>query len=419
MDCAERRPNQLLGSILVDLMETQGTIVDSVDQNQGLRGKVGKKLHILLITVVGVIVFVALAVQQWVGVQVESAKTQKPEERVVDREPSLVDLQLDMERQRDKAEKELAAQQAETPQEPAGFRDVNPVPQLPPPSMGDAKAMEAALASPILAFEADKTIVRGTGLPDLARELTAGLRAGEASGLPNSGSMADANALLEVVEQQIVQSRTAGNERWLEKAGKTTKTGNVKIQPPAQGVLLHEGSVIPAVLLTKANSDLPGILTARVTQDVYDSVHGRTLVIPKGTRVVGRYNADISHGQRRMLAAFHRLIFPNGATADLGAMQGADAIGQSGLSDQVDTHFWEMLGSSLLVATLASLTEDSSGNGVTIVGASGDVSARSAAGEVLVDTASVVLAPYREMKPTLIVRPGQQFNIMVNRDIAL
>lgn len=105
-----------------------------------------------------------------------------------------------------------------------------------------------------------------------------------------------------------------------------------------------QGATIPAVLISEIRSDLPGDIKAQTTMDVYDSVNGSSLLIPKGTILVGKYNSEVKMGQEKVMAGFTRMIYPSGASADLGGMKAAESSGESGFSDEVDSHFWKMFG---------------------------------------------------------------------------
>jgi type IV secretion system protein VirB10 len=192
---------------------------------------------------------------------------------------------------------------------------------------------------------------------------------------------------------------------------------------PRAPVLL-EGTVIPAVLLTAVNSDLPGMLVAQVTEDIWDSVHGRDLLVPKGTRLVGDYNADVRPGQQRVVAAFRRLILPNGSSVDLLGTQATDAQGRSGLQDQVDRHFLEMFGASFIVAGLASLVQRREAQPATVVVVPGNApgvssTLGSAAGSVLVETSRAILGRAQNIPPTLLIRQGHRFSLTVQRTFLL
>jgi hypothetical protein len=97
---------------------------------------------------------------------------------------------------------------------------------------------------------------------------------------------------------------------------------------------LKRGSVIPATLITGINSDLPGRITAQVSQNVYDSATGHYLLVPQGTKLLGRYDNKVSFGQSRVLVVWTDMIFPNGSTLQLVAMAGTDAEGYGGFTDR-------------------------------------------------------------------------------------
>jgi type IV secretion system protein VirB10 len=178
-----------------------------------------------------------------------------------------------------------------------------------------------------------------------------------------------------------------------------------------------QGSVVPAVIITEINSDLPGQITAQVTMDVYDS-HSKYLLIPKGSRLVGNYNNDVTPGQERVMAAFRRLIRPDGTSIDLGGMTSADMAGQSGMQDQVNNHFWKMFGSSLMIAGVAWLTERDQ-PGTVMVGGGGATSPEKASGQILKDMSDHMLKRNTRIPPTLTIRRGHKFVVTVTRDIAL
>ena len=106
--------------------------------------------------------------------------------------------------------------------------------------------------------------------------------------------------------------------------------------------VLQAGSVIPAALITGIRSDLPGQISAQVTQHVYDSPTGRSLLIPQGTRIIGEYSNDVGFGQHRVLLVWNRLILPNGRSIVLERQPGADTLGYAGLEDGVDYHWWDL-----------------------------------------------------------------------------
>ncbi len=209
--------------------------------------------------------------------------------------------------------------------------------------------------------------------------------------------------------------------------GQPGASGNASVHParlqaplvpvrPASAREVLEGSLIPAVLLTQVNSDLPGMLTAQVTEDVYDSIQGNYLAIPKGSRVIGEYGSHVLAGQERIMAVFHRLILPGGESFSLDDMQAADRSGQSGMKDEVDNRFWTRLGGQFMTAGLARIIEQPEGN-VTVLGGMGNSLVGDAAGQILVDTARIGFAANAAVGPVIVIKRGYPFVIMVNRDM--
>ncbi|MCP1201025.1 IncP-type conjugal transfer protein TrbI [Notoacmeibacter sp. MSK16QG-6] len=182
---------------------------------------------------------------------------------------------------------------------------------------------------------------------------------------------------------------------------------------------LKRGSVIPATLITGINSDLPGRITAQVSQNVYDSATGRRLLIPQGAKLFGRYDSEVTFGQNRVLVVWTDIIFPNGATLQIGGMAGTDGAGYGGFHDQVDNHYLRTFGSAILVALIGAGTEmllpDDNSTSTTVDSAS-DAARRSFAetfGQISEQTVSKNL----NVQPTLEIRPGYRFNILVDQDI--
>lgn len=185
---------------------------------------------------------------------------------------------------------------------------------------------------------------------------------------------------------------------------------------PVSNRMVFEGSLIPAVLLTQITSDLPGMITAQVTEDVYDSLYGSFLAIPKGSRLIGEYASHVVTGQERIMASFHRLILPHGQSFNLDAMQSADPVGQSGMQDEVDNRFWKRLGGQFMTAGIARILTPS-GGGITILGGSGNTLGLDAAGQILVDTTRTGFQNNASLGPVIVIKKGYPFVIMVNQDM--
>ncbi len=174
------------------------------------------------------------------------------------------------------------------------------------------------------------------------------------------------------------------------------------------------GAVIPAALLTGLNSDLPGLVTAQVSENVYDTVTGRYLLIPQGSRLIGLYDSKVAFGQRRALVVWNRLILPDGASIKLDNLQATDAAGYAGLEDQVDIHGRRMAG-AIAMSTLLGVGSELSLDGGNDIARALQRSAQQSttqAGQQLV-------GKQLDVQPTLRIRPGWPLRVIVHRDLTL
>jgi type IV secretory pathway VirB10-like protein len=154
-----------------------------------------------------------------------------------------------------------------------------------------------------------------------------------------------------------------------------------------------------------------------VTEDVFDSVTGRTRLIPQGTRLIGAYDAQVSYLQSRALVVWTRLIFPDGRSLDLDRMIGTDAAGQSGLADRVDNHTGKLLTAGLL-STLFSV----GANAATVGGGDNSDIAyaiRESAGRSVENAGDKIVGRQLDVQPTITVRPGARVRVLVSRDLVL
>ncbi|HEV7437228.1 MAG TPA: IncP-type conjugal transfer protein TrbI [Pseudorhizobium sp.] len=191
-----------------------------------------------------------------------------------------------------------------------------------------------------------------------------------------------------------------------------------RVVPPVSLYELKRGSVIPATLITGLNSDLPGRLSVQVSQNVYDSATGYRLLIPQGARLFGRYDSKVAFRQDRALVVWTDLIFPNGATLQIGGMAGTDAAGYGGFKDKVDRHLLRTFGSAALIALIGTGIDLSMPESSTLANqhTASDAARRNFAesyGRVAEQTISRNLA----VQPTIRIRPGYKFNILVDQDI--
>ncbi len=182
---------------------------------------------------------------------------------------------------------------------------------------------------------------------------------------------------------------------------------------------LKAGTVIPAVMVGGVNSDLPGQVVGQVTRNVYDTVTGRYLLIPQGSKLIGTYDSDVAYGQSRMLVAWNRLILPDGASLDLGASPGADQGGYAGFRDKANNHYRRTFGSALLVSMFSAgmqLSQPQAANGENITPGQ---TAAAALGQEMGQLGMEMAKRNLNIKPELIVRPGYRFNVQVTRDLIM
>ena len=187
------------------------------------------------------------------------------------------------------------------------------------------------------------------------------------------------------------------------------------LQTPASPYQVMAGSVIAASLITGLNSDLPGMVVAQVTEPVFDTVTGRILLIPQGSRLIGSYDSVVAFGQNRALLVWQRIILPDGGSIQIDNLPATDAAGYAGLSDRVDFHTWRLLKGVALSTLLGVGTELSLGSDesdlVRAIRQSTQQSANQAGQQIVSKNLNI--------QPTITVRPGWPLRVIVHKDIQL
>ena len=209
-------------------------------------------------------------------------------------------------------------------------------------------------------------------------------------------------------------------EAFFERANKDTSWQLAQQRTEGMPYEIKTGAVIPAVMVTGINSDLPGNMIAQVARNVYDSATGRFLLIPQGAKLYGVYDSRVIYGQERVLIAWNRLIFPDGSSITLGAMPGADMGGMAGFQDRVTNHYWRIFGSSFLMSAIVGGTAyamDANDSSTTENGTSLQDEMISAMASQLGQTTTTLLQRNLNIKPTLEIRPGYRFNVTVTKDV--
>ncbi|NQY75136.1 MAG: hypothetical protein HRT90_10340 [Candidatus Margulisbacteria bacterium] len=179
---------------------------------------------------------------------------------------------------------------------------------------------------------------------------------------------------------------------------------------------IKSGTIIPSIMISGINSDLPGQIIAQISQNVFDTATGQHLIIPQGSKLYGVYDSQVSYGQNRVLAAWNRIIFPDASTLELGNMQGVSSSGYSGFNDRVNNHYFKIFGNAFLLSLITagfqmSQPQDDS----PYLGAQDELAA--ALGQQLNQVGMEVTRKNMQVQPTLKIRPGYRFNVIVNKDI--
>jgi type IV secretory pathway VirB10-like protein len=199
-------------------------------------------------------------------------------------------------------------------------------------------------------------------------------------------------------------------DRWLLQA---------RPEAPRSPYELRAGFVVPATLISGINSALPGQIVAQVSQDVFDTPTGNFRLIPQGSRLVGAYSSEVAYGQARILVAWQRIVFPDGKAMDIGSMPGADSAGFAGFKDQVNNHYLRLFSSAFLMsgvtAGIALSQPNTVNNNNTRPTASSAIS--EALGQQLGQVTAQLISKNLNIAPTLEIRPGYRFNVIVTKDM--
>lgn len=235
-----------------------------------------------------------------------------------------------------------------------------------------------------------------------------------------------AHDLTRTRRQVVEDARNAGLSAKLDDGAPPQRSANSTALVAAAGAdsepigdyVLQRGTIIPASLYTPIDSTVPGIVTAQVRQDVYDSTH-RTLLVPQGARLVGAYTSGMLNGQARLFVGFDSIKLPNGHTINLGNMPGVDLQGVAGLGGKVDFHTGRLFGNVVLLSVLGAATQlvqphySNDGTNVVIYGAG------QAASQQVGTVSSQVASQYLNQPPTMHTPAGYVLDVMVEHDLAL
>ena len=320
---------------------------------------------------------------------------------------------------------------------PSDYSKLPKVPELGPPLPGDLGPAIVASQRPVtptyappghdpadaLRKEAEaaaaSSVFFRSGKPGQA----VGAAAQAAPGAPSAMAAFDplaagpASTAAQPADPTVVQNRQEQKEAFL-KGGSTETRNSGHLQMPASPYQVMAGTVIAAALVTGIKSDLPGDVIATVTEPVYDTATGKFLLIPQGSRILGRYNSQVSYGQSRVQMVWNRIILPDTSSLTLDNLVGTDPAGYAGVEDEIDRHWGRILAGAALTtllgvgAELAAPANRQDGNRIIIAGRDGLQDSVNQVGQEM--TRRNI-----NIQPTLTARPGLPVRIVANRDLVL
>ncbi|MBV7482595.1 TrbI/VirB10 family protein [Bordetella sp. BOR01] len=226
-----------------------------------------------------------------------------------------------------------------------------------------------------------------------------------------------ASTAAQPADPTAVQNRQDQKEAF-QQAGTTETRNSGNLQMPASPYQVMAGTVVAGALVTGIKSDLPGDVIATVTEPVYDTATGRFLLIPQGSRILGRYNSQVSYGQSRVQVVWNRIILPDTSSLTLDNLAGTDPAGYAGLEDGVDWHWDRIFAGAVLTtllgvgAELAAPENRQDGDRIIIAG-------RDSAQDSINQVGQEMTRRNLNIQPTLTERPGLPVRIIVNRDLVL
>jgi len=281
-----------------------------------------------------------------------------------------------------------------------------------PRSVGSSGGSNAALGSmdeTQAKLAAVRQRIAATNSDDPTAAYRARLAMVQSSGLGGGGSNSGSGAgATPQVFQPGSSNNTAQGDRW-----RLDSTA----EPPRSPYELRAGFVVSGTLISGINSELPGQIMGQVAQNVYDTATGKYLLIPQGSRLVGTYSSNVAYGQARVLVAWQRIVFPDGKAMDIGSMPGADSAGYAGLNDQVNNHYFRLFASAVLMSGVTAGISLSQPQQNANSAPSLNSSLSQALGQQLGQLTAQLISKNMNLAPTIEIRPGYRFNIVVTKDM--
>ena len=268
---------------------------------------------------------------------------------------------------------------------------------------------------------ADTAIAKfSTGEPSRAQPVTSASATSDWAGTPSAENVRPSSLSSLVDNEPGDEPDLNRQERKLafQRQQRRSSYLDSKVRVAASPYELKTGTVIPGILITEINSDLPGEILAQVSQNVYDTATGTHVLIPQGSRLFGRYDSQIAFGQDRLLVNWERLIFPDASTLELDGMSGHDEGGKGGFGDRVNNHYARTFGFGLLTSAIAAgyqLSQPKQQNSFQLP--SDQQVVDGAVGQQMAELGIEIARRNLRVQPTIEVRKGYRLNVMVNQDV--
>jgi type IV secretory pathway VirB10-like protein len=294
------------------------------------------------------------------------------------------------------------------------------------PYLANNKAVVTKTASKeVQVYSTTKTVTSAQPQPEMMKAMGAAITSNQLIGT-NQGDSSLTSSTNEIVN---TSHSSAGSDQNMQQEKKEFLQASSQLldsdylssslKNPISPYELKADSIIPGELITGINSDLPGQITGQVRSNVYDSISGKYLLIPQGSKLVGLYDSQVTYGQDGVLVVWKRIIFPNGKSINLEGMPGVDLSGYSGFRDQVDNHYINIFGSVLLMSTLsagAQLSQPQNSNNPFAAPTVGQTLAQSL-GTNISNTGTTITSKNLNVQPSIKIRQGYLFNIKVTKDM--
>jgi type IV secretory pathway VirB10-like protein len=216
------------------------------------------------------------------------------------------------------------------------------------------------------------------------------------------------------------QNRQSEKLAFLEKSAKKPATNYLQSvrTAPLSPLEIKAGTIIPAIMIDGINSDLPGDITAQVSENVYDTETGQHLLIPQGSKLFGSYDSKVAYGQNGLLVSWKRLIYPDASSLDLEGMGGSDKSGYSGFRDKVNNHYVRLIGFGLMTSLFSAAFQLSQPQQQQVLAPpNAQQVAAAAVGQQMTQLGIEVTRKNLNIQPTIEIRPGYRFVVKVNKDV--